>query len=92
MHSKKNLNLFNPILGRGDLNNLYSGGVGQITNPMYLAKILRIWSHLLKKPLIENFIFCPMYLAKSLSLLAETFHLSSISCNFFKFIVVLVIG
>ena len=33
----------------------------------------------------------PMYLPKSLSLLAETLHLSSLSCKFLKFIMVLVI-
>ena len=33
-----------------------------------------------------------MYLLKSLSLLTETLHLSSLSCKFFKFIVILVIG
>ena len=33
-----------------------------------------------------------MHLAKSLSLLAKTLHLTSLSCKFFKFILILVIG
>ena len=29
-----------------------------------IRRNLRIWSHLLKKPLMENFIFCAVYIYK----------------------------
>ena len=29
-----------------------------------IRSFLRIWSHLLKKPLMENFIFCAMFASK----------------------------
>ena len=34
-----------------------------------ICRKLRIWSHLLKKPLMENFIFCAVLLPKLLLLL-----------------------
>ena len=34
-----------------------------------IRKFLRIWSHLLKKSLIENFIFCAVHLSQKLSIL-----------------------
>ena len=35
-------------------------------------KFLRIWSHLLKKSLMENFIFCAVYLSDGRYLFSET--------------------
>ena len=46
---------------------------------------LRIWSHILKKSLMQNFIFCPLTLVKGLVLsYMSTTNLSIISRPFFK--------
>ena len=35
----------------------------KLQNPSIIISLLRIWSHLLKKSLMENFIFCAVHMA-----------------------------
>ena len=43
-----------------------------------IRSFLRIWSHLLKKPLMENFIFCAVWKVKSVYIV---YHIAKCDCS-----------
>ena len=43
-----------------------------------IRSFLRIWSHLLKKSLMENFIFCAVFIAFVVPKFAKVWHIDSI--------------
>ena len=45
-----------------------------------IRSLLRTWSHLLKKPLMENFIFCAVSLFRSAFTLTKPYYIHGLLC------------